>query len=87
MIQSSNTFNGLTDNGLLSLFGSRKRHIEKTVAALVWPANNVRKDKNRYAGDPLTVTCIVLRLLCSHARCNDIELLFGIHTLPLSEQF
>lgn len=57
------------------------------LAAVGWPANKMRTDRNRYASDPFTVTCIVLCHLCSPARGNDMKLLLERHTSQLSELF
>jgi len=85
--QFSFNFNSLTDAMSLSLFRFRKEDVVRMVRAIAWPGQWTKTKRNRYACDPILVTCLILRRVSSPARWVDMEVLFGRHGSQMSEIF
>ena len=80
-------FNGLTQLDCLRMFRFEKDDLYKMVDCVGWPWTINTTKRNRYACDPVLVTCIIMRRISSPSRWSDLEILFGRHASQLSESF
>ena len=74
-----------SDEWALKDFRFQVKHIGRISACMGWISG--KTGRNGYECDPITACCIVLRKLASPCRRKDVEYLFGMHALALSEIF
>ena len=80
-------FNGLTQLDCLRMFRFEKDDLYKMVDCVGWPLSIHTTKRNRYACDPVLVTCIIMRRISSPSRWSDLEIMFGKHASQLYEIF
>lgn len=66
-------------------FRFRPSEINEVMKQTGWVAESTKR--NRYACNPYTATCILLRRLAYPCRWKDLEFMFGMHASHMSEVF
>ena len=80
-------FNGVTHLDCLRMYGFEKDDLYKMIDCLGWLLSINTTKRNRYACDPVVVTCIIMRRISSPPRWSDMEIMFARHASQLSEIF